>query len=129
MLLASIPALKLSSLINALPGCIAQGIVWGIMALGLFLTFRILDFADLTVDGSFATGGAVTVMLILAGWSAPAAMAMALAAGPGGGSGHRASAHCLRHCPHPVRHPYPDRSVFRKPAYYGQPGQCRGKRG
>lgn len=81
MLLASIPALKLSSLINALPGCIAQGIVWGIMALGLFLTFRILDFADLTVDGSFATGGAVTVMLILAGWSAPAAMAMALAAG------------------------------------------------
>lgn len=72
MLLASIPALKLSSLINALPGCIAQGIVWGIMSWGFFSRSGFLDFADLTVDGSFATGGAVTVMLILAGWSAPA---------------------------------------------------------
>ena len=43
---------------NALPGNIAQGLIWGIMALGVYITFRLLDFADLTVDGSFATGGA-----------------------------------------------------------------------
>lgn len=48
---------------NALPGNIAQGLIWGIMALGVYITFRLLDFADLTVDGSFATGGAVTVMM------------------------------------------------------------------
>ncbi len=68
-------------LFSALPGNIAQGIIWGIMALGVFLTFRILNFADLTVDGSLATGGAVTVVLILAGWPAQAALAAAFAAG------------------------------------------------
>ena len=57
----------LSSLLNALPGAIAQGLVWGIMAIGVYITFRILDVADLTVDGSLATGGAVCVMLIRAG--------------------------------------------------------------
>lgn len=54
---------------NALPGNIAQGLIWGIMALGVFITFRMLDFADLTVDGSFATGGAVTVMMTIAGYN------------------------------------------------------------
>ena len=53
-----------------MPGGISQGIIWGIMALGIYITFRLLDVADLTVDGSFTTGGAVTVMLILAGWPA-----------------------------------------------------------
>ena len=57
----------LSSLLNALPGAIAQGLIWGIMAIGVYITFRILDVADLTVDGSLATGGAVCVMLIRAG--------------------------------------------------------------
>ena len=52
------------TLVRALPGNVAQGIIWGIMALGVYITFRILDFADLTVDGSLATGGAVAVMLI-----------------------------------------------------------------
>lgn len=52
---------------NALPANIAQGLIWGIMALGLFISFRLLDFADLTVDGSMATGGAVTVMLTTGG--------------------------------------------------------------
>ena len=52
---------------NALPGNIAQGLIWGIMALGVYITFRLLDFADLTVDGSFATGGAVTVMMTING--------------------------------------------------------------
>ena len=51
-------ALDPMSLVRALPGNVAQGIIWGIMALGVYITFRILDFADLTVDGSLATGGA-----------------------------------------------------------------------
>lgn len=60
-------SLSLASLFRAMPGSVAQGLIWGIMALGVFITFRILDFADLTVDGSLATGGAVAVMLIRAG--------------------------------------------------------------
>ena len=64
-----------------MPGGISQGIIWGIMALGIYITFRLLDVADLTVDGSFTTGGAVTVMLILAGWPAWAALLAAMLAG------------------------------------------------
>ena len=64
-----------------MPGGIAQGLIWGIMALGIYITFRLLDVADLTVDGSFATGGAVTVMLILAGWPAWCALIVATLAG------------------------------------------------
>ena len=54
-------------LLNNLPGAVAQGIIWGIMALGVYITFRLLDVADLSVDGTFTTGGAVTIMLRLAG--------------------------------------------------------------
>lgn len=61
--------LNIFSLFRSMPGSVAQGLIWGIMALGVYLTFKILDFADLTVDGSLATGGAVGVMLILGGWS------------------------------------------------------------
>lgn len=74
-------SLSVPTLIGALPGNIAQGVIWGIMALGVYLTFRVLNFADLTVDGSFATGGAVTVMLVINGWSVPAALLAAFAAG------------------------------------------------
>ena len=55
------------SLLNAMPGAITQGMLWGIMAIGVYITYRILDVADLTVDGSLATGGAVCVMLMRAG--------------------------------------------------------------
>ena len=54
----------LLSLLNTLPGAVAQGLIWGLMAIGVYLTYRVLDVADLTVDGSLATGGAVCVMLI-----------------------------------------------------------------
>ena len=64
---------------NALPGNIAQGLIWGIMALGVYITFRLLDFADLTVDGSFATGGAVTVMMTINGYSSVKNMATSFA--------------------------------------------------
>ena len=74
-------SLSVPTLIGALPGNIAQGVIWGIMALGVYLTFRVLNFADLTVDGSFATGGAVTVMLVINGWSVPTALFAAFVAG------------------------------------------------
>ena len=57
----------ISALLNSMPGAIAQGMIWGVMAIGVYITFRILDVADLTVDGSIATGGAVAVMLIRTG--------------------------------------------------------------
>ncbi|MBS7403045.1 MAG: ABC transporter permease [Oscillospiraceae bacterium] len=79
--MAYLASLNPTALLNALPGNIAQGMIWGIMALGVFITYRLLDFADLTVDGSFATGGAVTVVLILAGTPAPLALAIATIAG------------------------------------------------
>ena len=74
-------SLSLLKLVKNLPGGIAQGLIWGIMAQGIYITFRLLDVADLTVDGSFTTGGAVTVMLILAGWPAWAALVIATLAG------------------------------------------------
>ena len=69
------------NLLNNLPGAIAQGIIWGIMALGVYITFRLLDVADLSVDGTFATGGAVTVMLRLAGMPIWACLLVAVLAG------------------------------------------------
>ena len=74
-------SLNLLKLAKNLPGGVSQGIIWGIMALGIYITFRLLDVADLTVDGSFTTGGAVTVMLILGGWPAWAALLVAMCAG------------------------------------------------
>ena len=71
----------LEQLLNATPGSVAQGLIWAIMAIGVYITYRILDVADLTVDGSFATGGAVAVMLILNGCNLWLAMLAAFAAG------------------------------------------------
>ena len=71
----------ISQLINALPGSFSQGLIWGIMAIGVYITYRILDVADLTVDGSFATGGAVAVILILNGCNLWLAMLLAFVAG------------------------------------------------
>ena len=73
------------SLVNALPGAVAQGLIWGIMAIVVYLTFRILDIADLTVDGSLGTGGAVCIMLMLSGQNVWVSMAGATAAGMAAG--------------------------------------------
>ena len=78
-------SLSLLKLLKNMPGGIAQGLIWGLMALGVYSTFRLLDVADLTVDGSFTTGGACTVMLILAGWPAWAALLVAVLAGVAAG--------------------------------------------
>ena len=71
----------MTSFLNALPGAVSQGLIWGIMAIGLYITYRILDLADLTVDGSFCTGGVVCVMMIVNGNSVWIAMLCAFLAG------------------------------------------------
>ena len=68
---------RLANLPGALPGACAQGLIWGIMAIGVYLTYRILDVADLTVDGSFGTGGAVCVMCLPSGQNSPPALSPA----------------------------------------------------
>ncbi len=69
------------SLITALPGAAAQGLIWGIMAIGVYITFRILDIADLTVDGTLCTGGAVCIMMMLSGHNVWVSMLVATGAG------------------------------------------------
>ena len=71
------------ALFRSMPGAFAQGLVWGLMALGVYITYRLLDFADLTVDGSLATGGAVAVMLIRSGMHPWAALIFAALGIPG----------------------------------------------
>lgn len=71
----------LTSLVNSMPGAVAQGLIWGIMAIGVYITYRILDVADLTVDGSLGTGGAVCVVLVLNGVPVGAALVAATLAG------------------------------------------------
>lgn len=69
------------SFLNALPGAIAQGMIWGIMAIGVYITYKLLDIADLTVDGSITTGAAVCAMLVVSGVNVWGAMFCALLAG------------------------------------------------
>lgn len=71
----------MTSFLNALPSAVAQGLIWGIMAIGVYITYRLLDIADLTVDGSFCTGGAVCAMMIVAGYNVWLSMAVAFVVG------------------------------------------------
>lgn len=80
-MMAYLSMLDPMTLVRALPGNIAQGLIWGIMALGVYITFRILDFADMTVDGTLALGGAVTVMLIQGGMHPAVAVIFGFLAG------------------------------------------------
>lgn len=73
--------MKLTALFSALPGSVAQGLIWGILAIGVYVTYKILDFADLTVDGTLGTGGAVAVVLIINGVPVPLALVCAFFAG------------------------------------------------
>lgn len=73
--------MTLANWIGALPGVLAQGMIWGIMAIGVFITFRILDIADLTVDGTICTGAAVCAVLLVSGVNTWAAIAIATLAG------------------------------------------------
>lgn len=67
--------------LGALPGAISQGLIWGIMAIGVYITYKLLDIADLTVDGSFCTGGATFAVLFSAGVNIWLALLAAFAAG------------------------------------------------
>lgn len=73
--------MDINSLLSALPGAAAQGLIWGIMAIGVYITFRILDIADLSVDGTMCTGAAVCIMMLQGRHNIFAAMLAATAAG------------------------------------------------
>lgn len=73
--------MSIINLITAMPGAAAQGLIWGIMAIGVYITFRILDIADLSVDGSLCTGGAVCIMMMQSGCNVWISMLCALIAG------------------------------------------------
>ncbi len=73
--------MNIAHLLNALPGAVAQGLIWGVAAIGIYITYRILDVADLTVDGSLCTGGAVCIIMLLSGQNVFVAMLAAVLAG------------------------------------------------
>lgn len=73
--------MNILNLLNAMPGAAAQGLIWGITAIGIYITYRILDIADLTVDGSLCTGGAVCIMMMLSGHNVFVSMFAATLAG------------------------------------------------
>ncbi len=77
---------RLLSFGNSLPGVLSQGLIWGIMAIGLYITYKILELSDLTVDGSFCTGGAVCIVMMAMGQPTWLAMICAFLAGMIAGS-------------------------------------------
>ena len=85
MLTTYLASLSPLALLRSLPGACAQGLIWVLLALGVYITYKLLDFADLTVDGSMATGGAVAVMLIRAGMNPWLALIFAFLAGMAAG--------------------------------------------
>ncbi len=105
---------------NALPGNIAQGLIWGIMALGVYITFKLLDFADLTVDGSFATGGAVTVMMTINGYNIWVSLLCASIAAARR-TLHRSLTYKARHSSDSGRNPYTDSSLLYQLKHHAAP--------
>ncbi len=73
--------MNIVALLNSIPGAIGQGLIWGVMAIGVYVSYKILDYADLTVDGSFCTGGAVCAVLIVAGVNPAVALLASIVAG------------------------------------------------
>jgi putative ABC transport system permease protein len=73
--------MNVMALMKALPGSVAQGLIWGLLAIGVYITYKVLDYADLTVDGSLCTGGAVAVMMMLGGYNPYVALLCAAVAG------------------------------------------------
>ncbi|MGN0979862.1 MAG: ABC transporter permease [Candidatus Avoscillospira sp.] len=73
--------MSLTTFLNAMPGAVAQGLIWGIMAIGVYITYKVLDIADLTVDGSMCTGGAVCAMMMISGHGVAVSLIVAVLAG------------------------------------------------
>ena len=111
--------MQIITLITALPGAVAQGLIWGIMALGVYITFRILDIADLTVDGTMCTGGAVCIMMMLSGHNVWISMLAATLAGMLAALRPEFS-HLYGNSRNPCRNPDTVISVFRKPENHGK---------
>ena len=96
--------MQIANLIMALPGAAAQGLIWGIMAIGVYLTFRVLDIADLTVDGTMCTGGAVCVMMMTSGHNVWVSLLVATLAGTSSWS-YCSIFHTFINPGHPCRNP------------------------
>ena len=109
--------MNIMALLNALPGSIAQGLIWGVFAIGVYITFKVLDFADMTVDGSIATGGSVAVMMMLSGHNVAVALVAATIVGMLAGM---VTGICGFGYPrYSGRYPVPAGSVFCQYAYFG----------
>ena len=107
----------------AMQGAVSQGVLWSIMTLGLFITFKILDFADMTVDGSFALGGSISaVMIVKLGLNPYASLLVAFVAGTLAGSITGFLHTKLKIPGHPGGHSHHDRPLFHKHPDHG-PGQ------
>ena len=110
-----------TSLLSALPGAVAQGLIWGLMAIGVYITYKVLDLADLTVDGTMATGGAVCIILMTNGVNVWVAMLCAFLAGMLAGL----VTGVLHTFMDPLRHPHPAGPLLHQPADHGRQGQHR----
>lgn len=108
------------ALLNALPGSVAQGILMGIMAIGVYITYKVLDFADLTVDGSLCTGGAVAVMLIMNGVNPYVALLASFVSGMVAGLLTGFFPYSYGYSRHSCRDLEPAWTVFHQHADYGQ---------
>ena len=112
-----------SDLLNAMPGALAQGLIWGLMAIGVYITFKVLDLPDLTVDGTMCTGGAVCIMLMTHGVNVWVALVVAFVAGLAAGA-LTGLFHTAMGIPrHPGRYPLPAGPVLHQPADHGRQGQ------
>lgn len=111
--------MQIITLITALPGAVAQGLIWGIMAIGVYITFRILDIADLTVDGTMCTGGAVCIMMMLSGHNVWISM-LPLLSPECWQPCDRNFSHLYGNSRNPCRNPDTVISVFRKPENHGK---------
>lgn len=76
----------MEAILMAMKGAVSQGVIWGIMTIGVYLTYRVLNYADLTVEGSFALGGVVSAVLIMVGWDPLPSLLIATIAGMAAGT-------------------------------------------
>lgn len=105
-------------LLSALPGACAQGLIWGLMAIGVYITFKVLDLADLTVDGTMAAGGAVCIVLTTGGMNIWLAMLCAFLVGMLAGAA-TGILHTFMGTRPPRRYPDTASAVFHQSAHYG----------
>ena len=111
--------MNIMALFNALPGACAQGLIWGIMAIGVYITYKILDVADLTVDGTMCTGGAVCVMMMLNGYSIWISLLCAFIGGYAGRTYHGHIPYVHGNTRDTGRYTDPACAVFDQPAHTG----------